>query len=104
MTNGAAPEVAPGVPRVTVSLPSLLRSAAGGRGEVEAAGSTLKEVLEDLFRRHPMLRRHVFDDAGEQREHVNVFLNDQNVRWLESFDEPVRDGDTVTVLQAVSGG
>ena len=89
---------------ITVSLPSLLRPFAGGQGEVMARGTTLEEVLANLFSRFPLLRRHLQNEDGQLREHVNLFLNDQNVRWLDDPAAPVQAGDTLTVLQAVSGG
>ena len=91
-------------PEVLVYLPSLLRGASGGRGEVKVQGGTVAECIEALLTDQPLLRPHLFTDAGEQREHVSIFLNDTDVRWLESWDHPVRSGDTLTVLQAVSGG
>ncbi|MDY7095906.1 MAG: MoaD/ThiS family protein [Acidobacteriota bacterium] len=91
-------------PAVTVYLPSLLRGASGGRGEVTVRGRTVEECIEALLNGQPLLRPHLFTDAGAQREHVSIFLNDTDVRWLESWNHPVRSGDTLTVLQAVSGG
>jgi len=95
--------MAPSV-EIAVELPSLLRPFAEGKPEVMAEGSTLEEVLTDLFARFPLMKRHLQDEEGQLREHVNLFLNDQNVRWLDDPKVPVRAGDTLTVLQAVSGG
>jgi len=91
-------------PRVAVELPSLLRSAADGEAVVFVRGSSFRECMEDLRRRRPLLDPHLFGDDGELRDHVNLFLNGENLRFLESWDVAVRDGDVITVLQAVSGG
>lgn len=89
---------------VDVFLPALLRAAAGGAPSVRVEASTLQGSLDALCRGYPKLATHLFDERGELRPHVNIFLNDDNVRWLESWSIPVRSGDSVTILQAVSGG
>ncbi len=89
---------------ILVRLPSLLRPSAGGIGEVKVQAETLEGLLEALFSDHPLLRRHLVDEAGDLRPHVNLFLNDTDVRWLESWSEPLQQKDSLTVLQAVSGG
>lgn len=90
--------------KIRVSVPSLLRSAIGGGAEVELEATTFEHALERLLELHPRLRPHLYDDAGELREHVNLFLGDSEARWLDSWSQPLRDGDTITILQAVSGG
>ena len=90
--------------KLAVHLPSLLEASAEGRRVVEIEAETLAGALEELFRRHPLLRRHLTDEAGDLREHVNLFLGDTNVRWIEDWNEPLRGGEDLTVLQAVSGG
>jgi sulfur-carrier protein len=89
---------------IPVSLPSLLQAAAGGRSEVTVEAETLQGALDALLGDYPLLRRHLYDESGALREHVNLFWNDQNVRWLEATDLPLTPGDTLTILQAVSGG
>ncbi|MCH9646877.1 MAG: MoaD/ThiS family protein [Deltaproteobacteria bacterium] len=89
---------------VTVQLPSLLRSSAGGLSEVRVEASTLENLLESLFASYPLLRRHLVDEKGNLRPHVNLFLDDADVRWLDDWREPLEAGTSLTVLQAVSGG
>jgi molybdopterin converting factor small subunit len=89
---------------VPVSLPSLLHPAADGRGEVKVEAETFEGAMEALLERYPLLRRHLYEESGELREHVNLFWNDQNVRWLDEPQAPLKPGDTITILQAVSGG
>jgi len=88
---------------VQVRLPRLLADLIGGQRAVEAAGDDVGSVLDDLCTRHPELRVHLFDGA-EIRRHVNLFLNDEIVRWRPGVGLAVAPGDEVVVVQAVSGG
>ncbi len=90
--------------KVTVQLPSLLLESTGGRREVEVEAATLQGCVEDLLARYPLLEIHLFEAGRELRGHVNLFHNDTNVRRLDDWSRPVRAGDTLTILQAVSGG
>ena len=92
------------MPRVTVTLPSLLEPATGGVREMVASGASLREVFADLVDREPRLKPHLFNEAGELRRHVLCFHNGTNTRWLDGRDRQVADGDTVLFMQAVSGG
>jgi molybdopterin synthase sulfur carrier subunit len=89
--------------RVTLELPSLLRNVLA-EGSLTVEGTTLDEALEDAFAQLPGLRVHVCDESGRFRKHVLCFLNDVNTRWLETGNPSLRDGDCITILQAVSGG
>lgn len=89
---------------VTVALPSLLEPVTGGVRELRASGRTLQDVFEDLLKREPRLKPHLFDESGQLREHVLCFHNGVNTRWLDGWKRPVADGDTVLFMQAVSGG
>jgi len=88
---------------IEVRIPTILRSYTGGAKKVEATGSTLAEVLHDLDARHPGIRERLVDDKGLRR-FVNVYLNDEDVRFIGGLDSAVKDGDDVTVLPAVAGG
>ncbi len=88
---------------IEVRIPTILRSYTGGAKSVEGSGATLAELLADLEARHGGLRERLVDDAGLRR-FVNVYLNDEDVRFLGGLETPVADGDTVTVLPAVAGG
>jgi len=92
------------MPSVTVTLPSLLDPATGGVRELTATGGSLREVFADLLEREPRLKPHLFNEAGELRRHVLCFHNGTNTRWMDGWDGPVADGDTVLFMQAVSGG
>jgi sulfur-carrier protein len=88
---------------IEVRIPTILRTYTDGAKQVEGTGSTLSEVLADLDAKHSGLRDRLVDDKGLRR-FVNVYLNDEDVRFLSGLETPVKDGDTVTVLPAVAGG
>jgi molybdopterin converting factor small subunit len=89
---------------VTVRLPSLLAHCTRGLQEVEIQAATLHECFQRLLTNYPLLKIHLFDEEGERREHVLFFYNSEKTDWLDSTDIPLRKGDRVTILQAVSGG
>jgi sulfur-carrier protein len=88
---------------IEVRIPTILRTYTDGAKQVEGSGSTLSELIADLESRHAGLSARLID-AGSLRRFVNVYLNDEDVRFLSGLDTPVKDGDTVTVLPAVAGG
>jgi molybdopterin converting factor small subunit len=88
---------------VQVSIPTILRSYTDGAKSVEGNGQTLKELIVDLDARHPGLGGRLLDD-GALRRFVNVYRNDEDVRFLAGLDTELSDGDNVTVLPAVAGG
>ncbi len=88
---------------IEVRIPTILRSYTGGQKSIEGTGSTLEELFSDLDGRYGGLRERLVDSAGLRR-FVNVYLNDEDVRFLGGLAAPVSDGDTVTVLPAVAGG
>lgn len=85
----------------TVTLPRMLADLVGGRRQIELAGATVDGVLAALTSKHPELRVHLFDETGSIRTHVTCFHNDATV---SDGSAPIADGDTVVILQAVSGG
>jgi sulfur-carrier protein len=88
---------------IEVRIPTILRSYTGGAKTVDGSGATLDELLNNLDAAHGGLRERLVD--GEKlRRFVNVYLNDEDVRFLGGLETPVKDGDTVTVLPAVAGG
>ena len=88
---------------IEVRIPTILRTYTSGAKSVEGSGSTLAELLTDLDTRHSGLRDRLVEGAALRR-FVNVYLNDEDVRFLGGLETPVKDGDTVTVLPAVAGG
>ena len=87
-----------------VKLPTILRSHAGGEKQVDVDGATLREVLSDLETRYPGITSTVLTEDGALHRFVNVYVNDEDVRYLGSLETEVRDGDTVSILPAVAGG
>jgi [CysO sulfur-carrier protein]-thiocarboxylate-dependent cysteine synthase len=88
---------------IEVRIPTILRTYTDGAKQVEGTGATLDELISDLELRYSGLRGRLIDD-GSLRRFVNVYLNDEDVRFLAGLETPVKDGDTVTVLPAVAGG
>ncbi|MGW7295484.1 MoaD/ThiS family protein [Streptomyces xiamenensis] len=89
---------------VTVRIPTILRTYTGGRSEVTADGGTLRDVLADLEKNHAGIAARVLDDQGKLRRFVNVYVNDDDVRFAEGLDTPTPDGAGVSIIPAVAGG
>jgi sulfur-carrier protein len=89
---------------VTVRIPTTLRPLSGGASTVEVEGSTLAEVLKNLNVAHPGFADRLFDDAGNLHKFVNVFVSDDDVRYLDGLNTAVPAGETVSIIPAVAGG
>ena len=89
---------------VTVRIPTTLRPIAGGNSTVKVEGSTVAEVLKALDAAHAGFADRLLDDAGFLRKFVNVFVSDDDVRYLDGLNTPVPDGTTVSIIPAVAGG
>ena len=92
------------MPAVTIFVPAPLRPYCGGLSELAASAVTVQEALEAIEQSHPVLHRHVCDERGVVRRHLNVFVNDDNVRDLAGVATRLGQGDVVIILPAVSGG
>jgi molybdopterin converting factor small subunit len=88
---------------IKVQVPTPMREAAGGNAEVAVAGATVKAALDDLIRQYPALQPKLFD-GGKLRPYVNVFVNDEDIRYLDELDTAVADGVVVALIPAVAGG
>jgi MoaD family protein len=89
---------------IDVRIPTILRSYTGGAKAVSGAGDTLADLLTDLDTKHPGLRARLITPEGGLHRFVNIYVNDEDVRFLGSLDAKLSDGDTVTILPAVAGG
>jgi molybdopterin converting factor small subunit len=89
---------------VKVRIPTQLRTLTGGAGEVGVEGTTVGEVLKALDAAHAGFAERLFDDTGELRRFVNVFVADEDVRFLEGLATPVAEGQTLSIVPAVAGG
>lgn len=88
----------------TVRIPTPLRTLSGGASEVEVEGSTVAEILKGLEAAHPGFAERLFDDSAELRRFVNVFVADEDIRFMEGLETPVAEGQTVSIIPAVAGG
>lgn len=89
---------------VKVLVPSPLRRLTGGESEVQADGQTLGETIEDLERRFPGVKERLCDESGELRRFVNVYVNGEDVRFLQGLITPLKAGDELSIVPAVAGG
>jgi MoaD family protein len=89
---------------VKVRVPTTLRTLTGGKSEVEVEGATVGEVIASLESVHPGFTERLLDDEGKLRRFVNVFVADDDVRFLEGLETKVPDGETVSIVPAVAGG
>lgn len=89
---------------VTVKLPTILRKHAGGEAKVDAEGATLRELLGNLETSYPGITKNVLADDGGLHRFINIYVNDEDVRYLGSLETELRDGDTISLLPAVAGG
>jgi molybdopterin synthase sulfur carrier subunit len=89
---------------VTVRIPTQLRNLSGNAAEVEVEAGTVAEALKALEGAHPGFGERLFDDSGQLRRFVNVFLADEDIRFLQGVDTPVTDGQTLSIVPAVAGG
>ena len=89
---------------VTVRLPTIMRSNAGGQSEISAEGATIGEIIDDVVRQFPGTASHLRAPDGGVHRFVNVYLNDEDVRYLGKLETKVGEGDTVSIVPAVAGG
>ncbi len=89
---------------VKVRVPTILRTYTGGEKSVDASGDTLGALFDDLDSKHPGIKARLIAEDGSLHRFVNVYVNDEDVRFLGALETPLKDGDSVTVLPAVAGG
>jgi sulfur-carrier protein len=89
---------------VTVRIPTILRSYTGGAAEVSAEGATLAQIIDALESAHPGIRARVLDDSGKLRRFVNVYVDDDDVRFADGLATETKDGAAISIIPAVAGG
>jgi len=89
---------------IEVQIPTPLRPQTEGQDTVEAAGATVQAVLADVIRQFPALKDRLFDEAGQPRRFINLFINDEDIRFLEGMETTVKNGDSLAIIPAVAGG
>ncbi|HWY47327.1 MAG TPA: ThiF family adenylyltransferase, partial [Bryobacteraceae bacterium] len=87
-----------------ILIPTPLRQYAGKQDAVQLAGQTVGEVLQSLTSQYSDLRRHLYNDEGKLRSFVNVYVNDEDIRYLSKEATPLKDGDTVSIVPSIAGG
>ena len=88
----------------TIALPTPLRPYAGKNSEVSVAGDTVGDALRDLTAQYPDLKRHLFGDDGELRSFVNVYLNDEDIRFLDKRATTLGASDSLSIIPSIAGG
>jgi adenylyltransferase/sulfurtransferase len=89
---------------ITILIPTPLRQYTGGNSSVQVAGSSAGEALAALTAAHPELKRNLFTDEGKLRSFVNVYVNDEDIRYLSKDATPLKEGDTVSIVPSIAGG
>jgi sulfur-carrier protein len=89
---------------IKVRIPTPLRPMTGGKSEVEIAGNTVSEIIDNLGSAHPGIKERVYDDQGEVRRFINIYVNEEDIRFLTGKDTPLKDGDEVSIIPAIAGG
>ena len=89
---------------VEVQIPAVLKKLTGGVKSVKGEGQTVRELLENLDREYPGMKKQLTSDEGELHRFVNIYLNDEDIRFLQQMETPVKDGDVVSILPAIAGG
>jgi len=88
----------------TLKIPTPLRPYVGGQASISVSGGRVADALADLTAQHPNLRQHLFNDAGELRPFVNLFVNDEDMRYLDGVDTPVAETDLLRIIPSIAGG
>lgn len=89
---------------VTVRIPTPLRAVAKGNADVQAKGDTIDELIADLERQFPGLRERLVDETGELRRFVNIYVNQEDIRFMDNRTTALKDGDEVAIVPAIAGG
>lgn len=89
---------------VTVRIPTPLQRLTNGQGEVQCEGSNVGELLKDLEKRYPGIQERICDEQGKLRRFVNIFVNEEDIRFLQGDQTAIKDGDDVSIIPAIAGG
>lgn len=89
---------------VKVRIPTPLRGLTGGQGEVEGQGSSIQELIENLEQSYGGLRERIYDETGSIRRFINIYVNEEDIRFLQGTSTPLKPGDLVSIVPAIAGG
>lgn len=87
-----------------IKIPSQLRTQTEGADKISVPGSTVKEAVENLVEKHPALKDRIYDDAGQVRRYVNIYLGDEDIRFLDNLDTNLEDSSELSLVPAIAGG
>lgn len=89
---------------ITVRVPAPLQKLTQNQAEIEASGTNIKELIEDLEKNFPGIKERICDEAGKIRRFINIYVNEEDVRFLQQDETPLKDGDEVSIIPAIAGG
>jgi molybdopterin synthase sulfur carrier subunit len=89
---------------ISIRIPTPLRNLSSNKDEVAIEGATLRAALDDLEKRHPGFKERIMNDKGALRPYINIFHNDEDVRFGDGLDTPLKDGDKLAIVPAIAGG
>lgn len=89
---------------ITIRVPTPLRRVTNGQGEVQVQANTIREAIEKLEEAYPGFKERLVDEQGEVRRFVNLYLNDEDIRFLKGLDTELKDGDVISIVPAIAGG
>ena len=89
---------------VYILIPTALRTYTGGEDTVSVEAGSVKGALDALTEKHPNLKKHLYNDEGQLRHFVNIYVNDEDIRYLEKNETPLKDGDTLSIVPSIAGG
>ncbi len=87
-----------------VRIPSPLRSLTAGQGEVDGAGANINDLIENLEKKFPGMKARLYDETGNLRRFVNIYVNEEDIRFLKGNDTPLKEGDEISIVPAIAGG
>ena len=90
--------------KVKVRIPTPLQKLTGGTSEVEGLGENIREVITNLEARHPGFRERLYDDQGKLRRFINIYVNEEDIRFIDGDGTRLKDGDDISVIPAIAGG
>lgn len=89
---------------INVRIPTPLQRLTGGKGDVSSSGATVKDVIYQLESNYPGFREKLYSEDGELRRFINIYINEEDIRFLDSDGSAVKDGDTISIIPAIAGG
>lgn len=89
---------------INVRIPTPLQKLTKNNAEVECTGSTIRELIDNLEKEYPGLKERFYDEGGRLRRFINIYVNEEDIRFLQKDNTPVKDGDEVSIIPAIAGG